>query len=270
MSIAHSARIHPTAVIAPDADIGDDVDIGPFVVVEGAVRIGPGCVLRPYVHLCGPLTMGRENLICSGAVLGERPQHLNYHGEPTGVEIGDDNIFREHVTVHRGTAHSWATRIGNHNYLMANSHVGHDCRIGNHCIITNGALIGGHAILEDNSYLSGNSAVHQFVRIGRLAMLSGCSASTKDIPPFVVTQGIDATVGVNLVGMRRAGMSNDQLNAVRQAYRIIFRDGLILPAAIARLERELGGVDVIQEMIAFLKNCHKGVNPIRSRHADAA
>lgn len=270
MSISPSARIHPTAVISAEAEVADNVEIGPFAVLEGRVRIGPDCVIRPHALLCGPLTLGRGNRVFSGAILGEAPQHLKYDNEPTSTEIGDFNTFREHVTVHRGTAHSWATRIGNHNYLMANSHVGHDCRIGNHCIITNGALIGGHAILEDNSYLSGNSAVHQFVRIGRLAMLSGCSASTKDIPPFVVTQGIDATVGVNLVGMRRAGMSNDQLNAVRQAYRIIFRDGLILPAAIARLERELGGVDVIQEMIAFLKNCHKGVNPIRSRHADAA
>jgi UDP-N-acetylglucosamine acyltransferase len=270
MSISPAARIHPTAVISADAEVSENVQIGPFVVVEGRVRIGPDCVIRPHAVLCGPLSLGRGNIVFPGAILGEAPQHLKYNNEATATEIGDFNSFREHVTVHRGTSHSWVTRIGHHNYFMANSHVGHDCRIGNHCIITNGALIGGHAVIADNVYLSGNSAVHQFVRIGRLAMLSGCSASTKDVPPFVITQGIDATAGVNLVGMRRAGLTHEQINAVRQAFRIIFRDGLILPTAIARLEQELGGIDVIQEMIDFLKTCPKGINPIRSRHAEAA
>ncbi len=183
MSLAQSARIHPTAVVAPEAELAAGVDIGPFVVIEGRVRIGPDCVIRPYAHLCGPLTMGCANVVFSGCVLGERPQHLRYNDEPTAVEIGDHNTFREHVTVHRGTTHTWATRIGNHNFFMAHCHVAHDCRIGHHCILANGALVGGHCTLEDNVYLSGNCAVHQFVRIGRLALLSGCSATTKDIPP---------------------------------------------------------------------------------------
>jgi UDP-N-acetylglucosamine acyltransferase len=270
MSISPSARVHPTAVVSAEAEVADNVVIGAYAVIEGRVRIGPDCIVRPHALLCGPLTLGRGNIVFPGAVLGEAPQHLKYNNEVTATEIGDRNTFREHVTVHRGTTHSWVTRIGNDNYFMANAHVGHDCQIGNRCIITNGALIGGHAIIEDNVYLSGNSAVHQFVRIGRLAMISGCSASTKDVPPFVITQGIDATAGVNLVGMRRAGLSHEQVNAVRQAYRIIFREGLILPAAVARLEEELGAVDVIQEMVTFLKNCPKGINPVRSRHAEAA
>jgi UDP-N-acetylglucosamine acyltransferase len=216
--------------------------------------------------------MGSGNIVYSGCVLGERPQHLRYNDEPTSLEIGDHNIFREHVTVHRGTAHTWATRIGNHNFLMAHSHVAHDCHIGNRCILANGALLGGHCTLEDNAYLSGNSAVHQFVRVGRLAMLSGCSATTKDIPPFVIQQNIDTVVGINVVGMRRAGLSNEQINAVRRAFRILFRDGLVLPAALAKLERELGAVDVVAEMLAFLRDSSRGINPMRSRGrmADAA
>jgi len=272
MSNPQSARIHPTALVGPEAELADGVEVGPYVVLEGRVRVGPGCVLRPYVHLCGPLTMGRGNVVFSGCVLGERPQHLRYNDEPTFVEIGDHNIFREHVTVHRGTTHTWATRIGSHNFLMAHSHVAHDCHVGDRCIMANGALLGGHCTLEDGAYVSGNSAVHQFVRIGRLALLSGCSATTKDIPPFVIQQNIDTVVGINVVGMRRAGLTNDQINAVRGAFRILFRDGLVLPAALAKLERELGGVDVVAEMIAFLRGSPRGINPMRARGrmADAA
>jgi UDP-N-acetylglucosamine acyltransferase len=218
------------------------------------------------------LSLGPGNLVSSGCVLGERPQHVRYNDEPTSVEIGAHNVFREHVTVHRGTTQSWVTRIGNANFFMAHSHVAHDCRIGDRCILANGALLGGHCTLGDNAYLSGNCAVHQFVRIGRLALLSGCSATTKDIPPFVIQQNIDTVVGVNVVGMRRAGLRNDQINAVREAFRILFRDGLVLPAALAKLERELGSVDVVAEMIAFLRDCPRGINPMRarSRGADAA
>jgi UDP-N-acetylglucosamine acyltransferase len=265
MPIAPTVRIHPTAVVSPEADLSDNVEVGPYVVVEGRVRIGPGCVLRPHAYLCGPLTMGSGNIVFSGAVLGEQPQHLKYNQEPTGLEIGDHNIFREHVTVHRGTSHSWTTRIGSHNFFMANSHVAHDCQIGNRCILANGALVGGHCTIEDNVYLSGNSAVHQFVRIGRLALLSGCSATTKDIPPFVIQQNIDTVVGVNLVGMRRAGMSAVQINAVRRAFRILFREGLVVPTALLHIEQELGAIGVVQEMIAFIRHCHRGINPMRER-----
>ncbi len=270
MSSAQSARIHPSAVISAEAVLADDVVVGPHVVIEGPVTIGPECVLRPHVTLCGPLTMGRGNVVHPGAVLGERPQHLKFNDEKTGVEIGDHNVFREHVTVHRGTTHSWVTRIGSHNFFMVNSHVAHDCKVGNRCILANGALLGGHCELADNVYLSGNSAVHQFVRIGRLALLSGCSATTKDIPPFIIQQNIDTVVGVNVVGMRRAGLSHAQIDAVRQAFKVLFRENMVLPAALARLERELGGVDVVQEMVVFLRESHRGISPMRGRLRDAA
>lgn len=270
MAHASSSRIHPTAVISSQAELADDVEVGPYVVIEGRVRIGSGCVLRPYVHLCGPLTMGRNNVVYSGAVLGERPQHLRYNDEPTGVEIGDHNTFREYVTVHRGTTHSWATRIGSHNYFMANSHVAHDCQIGDHCFLTNGSLLGGHCTLENNVYLSGNSAVHQFVHLGRLSLLSGCSITTKDIPPFMIQQGINSVVGVNVVGMRRAGISSAQIDAVRQAFRIIYREAKTLPVALAKIEQEMGTIDVVAELLAFIRRSERGINSMRQRGREAA
>jgi len=260
MSTAPGARIHPTAVISAEAELADGVEIGPFAVLEGPVRIGPGCRLRPYAHLIGPLTLGSDNLIFSGVVLGEQPQHLRYAGEPTGLVIGDGNVFREHVTVHRGTTHSWTTRIGNHNFFMAHSHVAHDCVIGNHCLLANGALLGGHCIVEDGVFLSGNCAVHQFVRLGRLCLLSGTSATGKDIPPFIVQQNVNVVVGVNVVGMRRAGLSAVQIDAVRKAFHILYRQGLPLPDALAHLDAELGQVDVVAEMIAFIRGSTRGIN----------
>ena len=259
MPIAQSARIHPTAVVAPEADLGEDVQVGPYVVIEGEVRVGVGCVLRPGAHLIGPLTMGCHNTVYSGAVLGERPQHLKYTDEPTRLVLGDHNIIREHVTVHRGTSHSWETRIGSHNFLMAHCHVAHDCRIGDHCILANGALMGGHCVLEDNVYLSGNCALHQFVRIGRLALLSGVSAATKDIPPFIIQQRINCVVGVNLVGMRRASIPSDHIDAVRRAFYLIYHSGLTLTESLARVEKEVGQVPEVGEMVGFIRQSHRGI-----------
>lgn len=270
MSSASSARIHPTALVSDEAILADNVEVGPHAVIEGRVSLGPDCVVRPRALLCGPLTMGRGNVVFPGVVLGERPQHLKYNSEPTSVEIGDYNVFRENVTVHRGTTQSWVTRIGSHNFFMVNAHVAHDCRIGNRCILANGALVGGHCVVEDNVYLSGNCAVHQFVRVGRLALLSGVSATTKDIPPFIIQQGIDTVVGVNVVGMRRAGLTHAQIDAVREAFRVLFRANMVLPAALAQLELELGQVDVVAEMIAFLRQSHRGISPMRGRQRDAA
>jgi UDP-N-acetylglucosamine acyltransferase len=267
MSIAPSARIHPTAIISTEAKLADHVEIGPYVVLDGPVTLGPDCKVGAGAHLIGSLSLGRGNQVHSGTVLGDRPQHTQYKGEPTRLEIGDHNIFREHVTVHRGTTASWTTRIGSHNFFMANSHVAHDCRVGNCCILANNALLGGHCELADNVFLSGNCAVHQFVRIGRLALLSGCSATTKDIPPFVIQQNIDTVVGVNVIGMRRAGFPRGEIDAVRRGFHILFRRGLTLPAALAQLQQELLGSAAVEEMVAFLRETRRGINPMRGRPA---
>jgi UDP-N-acetylglucosamine acyltransferase len=217
-------------------------------------------VLRAGVHLIGPLTLGRDNAVHSHAVLGDAPQHLKYSGEPTRVEIGDHNIIREGVTIHRGTTSSWATRVGSHNFLMANSHVGHDCRVGDHCLFANGALLGGHCVVGDGVYLSGNSAVHQFCRVGRLALLSGCSASSKDVPPFVMQQRINCVVGVNVVGMRRAGIPNGHIDAVRRAFHLLYRSGLLLPQALEQAEKELGHVPEVAELVGFIRAPGRGIS----------
>jgi UDP-N-acetylglucosamine acyltransferase len=267
MPIAQSPRIHPSAIIAPEAELAEDVRVGPHVVIEGAVRVGPGCVLRPGAHLVGPLVLGRNNQVYSYAVLGEQPQHLRYAGEPTRLEVGDDNVFREHVTVHRGTTQSWVTRVGSHNYLMANSHVAHDCQVGNHCILANGALLAGHCTLADHVYLSGNSAIHQFVRVGRLALLSGLSASTKDIPPFIIQQRINCVAGVNVVGMRRAGIPTESIDAVRRAFHLLYREELALPQALARIEQELGRYPEVAEMVSFIRASTRGITLDHTRDA---
>jgi len=270
MPNAQSPRIHPTAVISPHADLAADVQVGPYVVIEGEVRVGSGCVLRPYVHLCGPLRMGEGNVVFSGTVLGERPQHLKYHDEPTSLEIGDYNIFREHVTIHRGTTHSWKTRVGNHNFFMAHCHIGHDCQVGSRCIFANGALVAGHCVIEDQVYLSGNCAIHQFTRLGRLSLLSGASVTTKDIPPFVMQQGINCVVGINAVGMRRAGMTSEQIHAVRRAFHIIYWQEKVLSSAVTKVEEELGTVDAVREMLAFIRASTRGINLMRDRGREVA
>jgi UDP-N-acetylglucosamine acyltransferase len=270
MSFPASCRIHPSAILSSEVELAEDVEIGALAVLEGPVRLGAGCVIRPGAYLFGPLTMGPGNIVYTGAVLGERPQHLRYKNEPTDLEIGAHNIFREHVTIHRGTTHTGRTVIGDDNFFMVNSHIAHDCVIGDRCIFTNGSLLAGHCIVDDMAILSGNSAVHQFVRIGRLAMLSGCSAATRDIPPFVIQQGIDTVSAVNVIGMRRNGFSNEQINGVRTAFRVIYREGMTLPAALAKLERDLGRLDVISEMIGFLRGCTRGISPMRSRFRDEA
>jgi UDP-N-acetylglucosamine acyltransferase len=252
-------RIHPTAIISKDAEIAADVVIGPYVIIEGKVRIGPGCVLHHGARLCGALTLGAGNQVFTGAVLGERPQHVSYQDEPTAVEIGDDNIFREHVTVHRGTVHSWTTRIGSRNVFMANSHVAHDSQIGNRCTLANGALIGGHCILDDDVYLDGNTAVHQFVHIGRLARLGLTSVMTKDLPPFMMAQEFNSVCGVNVAGMQQAGYSAIEIKAIQGAFGILYRENNILDVALEKIDREFPGLSVTRDLMQFIRESKRGV-----------
>ncbi len=258
------ASIHPTAVISETTRLGENVRVGPFAVIEGAVTVGPGTVIRPHVHLIGPLTLGENNDVGTGTVLGGAPQHLGYKGEPTSLVIGDGNIFREHVTVHRampvGTGPGTGiTRVGNKNLFMVGSHVAHDCVVGNECIFANSAVIGGHVEVGDRALLSGNSAVHQFCRIGRLALLSGASASSKDIPPFWVMQEVNMVCGVNTIGMRRAGLPPAEIQAVRRAFALIYKERLTIPAALLRIEAELGGFPAIRELIQFIRSSKRGI-----------
>jgi UDP-N-acetylglucosamine acyltransferase len=264
MATIVSERIHPTAVIDHEAVLADDVRIGPYAVIEGPVEIGPGSVVEAHGCLSGPLTMGRDNVVCHGAVLGKSPQHRGYQGEPTSVRIGDGNVFREFVTVHRGTIQgNGTTWIGDRNLFMIGSHIGHDARIGHGCTVVNYALVAGHVSLDDGCILSGHTAVQQRVRIGRLAMLGGMAATSKDIPPFVLQQGYNCVTGLNVVGLRRAGCSPETIDALRQAFRMVYREGRTLGGVLDRIESELASIPEVAEFVEFIRTSKIGINPAR-------
>ncbi len=264
MSLATSEMIHPTAVIGPEAELESDVQVGPYAIIEGPVRIGAGCVVEGHACLSGPLVMGRENYVGHGAVLGKSPQHRGYRGEPTMLRIGDGNSFREHATVHRGTAQGGGeTVVGDGNLLMIGAHLGHDARIGNNCTLVNGALVAGHVTLGDGCILSGHAAVQQRVRVGRLAMLGGLGSSTKDIPPFVLQQGLNCVSGLNIVGLRRWGVSAESIAALRQAFRTLYHEGRAVSNALERIEGDLGHVAEVVEFVAFIRESPGGISPAR-------
>ena len=266
MAMIVSDLVHPTAIIDPEAIIAPNVQIGPYSIIEGPVEIGPDCIIEGQVCITGPLTMGSENYVGHGAVLGKSPQHRGYRGEQTSVRIGNQNVFREFVTVNRGTAQGTGeTWIGDRNLFMIGAHVGHDARVGNGCNVVNYALIAGHAILDDGCILSGHTAVQQRVRIGRLAMLGGVSATSKDIPPFVLQQGLNCVTGLNVVGLRRSGCSSRTIDAVKQAFRIFFLDGNNRPSALDRIECELGEVPEVAEFVQFIRQSKNGINQFRSK-----
>lgn len=264
MSLLTSDLIHPSAVISPAAELAADVQVGPYAIIEGPVQVGPGTVIEAHACLAGPLVMGRDNFVGHGAVLGKSPQHRSYRGENTSLQIGNDNVFREHVTIHRGTPTGGGrTSIGHRNLFMIGSHVGHDGIVGNDCTLTNGALVAGHAELSDNCILSGHAAVQQRVRIGRLAMLGGLGSSTKDIPPFVLAQGYNCISGLNLIGLRRSGMATAAINAVRQAFRILYKEGRTQTGALELIEQDLGHVTEVAEFVEFIRASTLGISPAR-------
>jgi UDP-N-acetylglucosamine acyltransferase len=265
MALTISDLIHPTAVIDPDAQLADDVRVGPYAIIEGTVEVGSGCVIDSHACLNGPLTMGCDNVISYGAVLGKSPQHRGYNGEATSVRIGDRNVFREFVTVHRGTIQgTGVTEIGDDNLFMTGSHLGHDVQVGNGCTVVNNALVAGHVILCDGCILSGHSAIQQRVRVGRLAMVGGMGASSKDIPPFILQQGQNCVTGLNVVGLKRAGCSSAAMHGVRQCFRIFYREGRSQEAAMERIEADLGNIAEVVEFLTFVRESKIGINPARS------
>jgi len=222
------AQIHPTAVVDSGAELGRDVVIGPLCVIEAGAVIGEGCKLEARVSIKGRATLGRNNSIGEGAVIGGRAQHIHVNDPGGIVVIGDNNCFRENVTIHRGWQNDAATIIGNNNMLMVGSHVGHDCQVGSNCILVNHVLLGGHVQVADRAYLGGGAAVHQFCRIGRLVMVGGLSKITQDVPPYVMAEGVATSqvIGLNKVGLRRNGFTPQDILQLKEAYRVIYRQGL--------------------------------------------
>jgi UDP-N-acetylglucosamine acyltransferase len=264
LTYTESELIHPTAVIGPEAELAPDVRVGPFAMIEGPVQVGPGCVVESHACLTGPLVMGRDNFVGHGALLGKSPQHRGDKGTNSRLVIGNGNVFREYVTVHRGTVEGGGeTRIGDRNYLMINAHIGHDAKVGNGTTMVNGSMLAGHVQLHDGAILSACAAIQQRARVGRLAMLGGLGSSTKDIPPFVLAQGYNCITGLNVVGLRRAGISPEAIAALRDAYRIYYKEGRSRTGAIDRIESDLGQFPEVLEFTKFIGESVIGVNPAR-------
>ena len=253
--------IHPTAVIADGAVIGDGVEIGPFVYVGPHVKIGDGCRLLAHCVVDGYTTMGARNTVHPFATLGGPAQdHGVEPGTVTYLQIGDDNDFREGFTAHTGTKPETCTVIGNHNLFMAQSHVAHNCQIGNNVIFVNSACAGGYAQVFDNAILSGLVAIHQFTRVGKFAFISGCSAFSQDVPPFMLAEGRNGGVKMyNKVGLQRAGYTPEQINIIKQIFKIYFRSGLSTTNALEKIRTELPQNTEVKEFLDFCANTKKGV-----------
>ncbi len=251
--------IHPTAIIDPKAEIDSNVEIGPYVVIDGAVKIKRGTRVMAHAYLTGWTEIGEDNEIHPGAVLGAAPQDKAYRGQESYLRIGERNIFREHVQVHRGTAAGSATVIGNDNFLMATSHVGHNCHVGDGVVLANGALLGGYVEVGNSVFLSGNCVVHQFVRIGDYALMRGLSATSRDVPPYAIVDWQHTVRGVNVVGLKRVGFDEKRIRAIRAAFRILFRPGRNLAIALKEVEQSERASEDVAVLLDFIKASKRGV-----------
>ena len=255
-------KIHPTATVAAEAVIADNVEIGPYCIVDSHVSIGEGCKLYGHCVVTGHTVLGRNNRVFYGAKLGtEAEDHSSSPDDTMALEIGDDNIFREDVTVNRGTAKGGAkTVVGSHCFMMAYSHVAHDCKIGNNVILVDNAVMGGHVSVGDNALISGLCAVHQFCRVGRFAVLSGGSVISLDLPPFMIGEGRNGAVKViNLIGLRRAGFSTSTIRTLKDLCVIFFKSGLNVSNALDKIAKELEPLPEVLEFVEFVKASKRGI-----------
>ncbi len=250
--------IHPTAIIHPHAKLDSTVQVGPHAIIDEAVEIGPKCIVGPHVYITGVTKIGSGNRFHAGCVIGDEPQDLKYKGEPTRLRIGDNNVFREHFTAHRATRPEDETVIGSNNFLMANAHIGHNCVVGDHVIMGNGTLLGGHVVVEDRVFFSGNCLVHQFVRVGTLALMQGGSGISKDLPPFTVALHYNEICGLNIIGLRRAGLSAEERLELKRLYRALFRSGQNLRAAVTKAELEFVAKPS-RKLLEFVAHARRGV-----------
>jgi UDP-N-acetylglucosamine acyltransferase len=252
--------IHPSAIIHSQAQIGAGCEIGPFCVIGEHVILGEGCRLHSHVVIDGHTRLGIDNEIFPFASIGLKTQDLKWQGGITRTEIGNHNTLREYVTVHSATSDGNTTRIGNNNNVLAYSHIAHDCVLGSHIIMSNCATLAGHVTVEDYAVIS-ISAIHQFCRIGKLSMIGGCSKVVQDVPPYMIADGNPAeTRTINKVGLDRHGVSDDAQNALKQAYKILFRSGLSIPNALARIEQELPPLPEVQHLVQFVRASERGIS----------
>jgi UDP-N-acetylglucosamine acyltransferase len=256
-----TSEIHPTAIVHPRAQIGEGCVIGPYCVVGEHVTLGAQCRLHSHVVIDGHTTLGTGNEIFPFASLGHKTQDLKWKGGVTRTVIGDHNTFRESVTVHSATSDGNATIIGSHNTILAYAHIAHDVRLGNHIVMSNVATLAGHVTVEDYAIVGGLAAVHQFCRIGKMSIIGGCSKVVQDVPPFMLADGNPAqTRTVNKIGLERNGASEEAQTALKQAYKILFREGLTISNALTRIEAEVPMLPEVQHLVQFARTSERGLS----------
>ena len=252
--------IHPTAVIDPSAVIGAGTTLGAYSVIGAGVTLGEGCMVHNHVSITGPTHIGDGNEFYPFCSIGQRSQDLKYKEEPTYLEIGNHNSFREFVTVNRGTAPGSKTQIGSHGNYLAYSHIAHDCTVGSHVIFSNNGTLAGHVTVGDHAVIGGLSGVHQFCRIGDHAIIGGCTKIVQDVPPFMIADGNPAEVrGVNMVGLERRGFMPDDIRDLREAYKIIYRSNKNTAQALDQLRAQFGSSEAVGAMVVFITASERGI-----------
>ena len=257
-----ASKIHAQAIVSPQAKIGAGVEVGAFAVVGAGVEFGEGCVLHPHAVVNGPSKFGAKNVFHSFCVIGGDPQDYTFGGERVGLEAGDGNTYREYVTISRGTAKGGGTtRLGNNNFFLAYSHVGHDCQIGSNALFVNGATLAGHVTVEDFVTIGAFSPVHQFCRLGRYAYIGASTVITQDVLPFslIVTERETRCFGPNTIGLERKGFSSDRIRTLEKAFRLLVRSRKNTTQALEEMRRELGNSDDVKEMIEFVEKAERGI-----------
>jgi UDP-N-acetylglucosamine acyltransferase len=253
--------VHPTAIVHPQAQIGAGCEIGPYCTIGERVTLGDGCRLHSHVVIGGHTTLGTRNEIFPFASLGLKTQDLKWRGGGTRTEIGDHNTFREYVTIHSATGDGEVTRVGSDNHILAYCHIAHNCTLGDHIVMSNVATLAGHVTVEDYAVIGGLAAVHQFCRIGKMSIIGGCSKVVQDVPPFMMADGNPAeTRTVNKIGMERNGVSEEAQSALRQAYKILFREGLTISNALGRIEKELPPLPEVLHLLNFVRTSERGIS----------
>src|SRR6202171_4674236 len=253
-------RIHPTAIVDPGAQIGAGSEVGPYCVIGPDVTLGEHCWLQHHVTLCGPMRAGGRNKFYAYCSIGQQTQDLKYKGEPTYLEIGDQNTFREFVTVNRSTTSEGKTRIGNRGNFLAYSHIGHDCTVGDEVVFSNNGTLAGHVQVGDHAVMGGLTAVHQFCRIGRFAITGGCSKIGQEVPPYTSAHSTPAeSRGVNLVGLERKGFPPESVKLIKEAFRLIYRSKNNTQQAIEAIRKELPPSEEINQIVEFIEKTERGI-----------
>lgn len=254
-------KIHKTAIVSSKAKLAQDIEVGPYTIINDNVKIAAGCKIGSHCVFDGNTTIGASCEIFTGAVIGSCPQDLKYKGENSSLIIGDNNVIREYCTFNPGTSDNGRTTVGSNNLFMAYSHVAHDCSVGDNCVIANNGTLAGHVTIEDKAVVGGLVAIHQFVRVGALSIIGGCSKVVQDVPPYSTTDGHPARVyGLNLIGLRRCKINRESIHQLNHAFKILFNSGFSIKHALENLEKEASNCEEVAYLVNFIKKSSRGIS----------